>query len=108
MKIITNFEQPEPKSWGVTQSEAEQMFERGELKKTFLKNTYGEPYTVYYQESPDSKDYKKVCEVNNMGDFVLSEWVEFYDCRVDNLATQCNIINAIPIITKEECFACGL
>lgn len=108
MKITKNFEQPAPKSWGITEKQAETLFQEGKLQKTELKNYLGEPYVVYYVVSSDHRDYKNICEANNMGDFVFSEWMEFHDCRVDNLRIQCDVKNAIAIITKEECIACGL
>ncbi len=95
-------------NWGITEKEAEQLVSEGKLKKVQIKNYRKEPYTVYYAENPEGYDYKKICDVNNMGGFVLGEWMEFYRCRVDNLATQCNIVNAIPVITKEECINYGL
>ena len=93
--------------WGITEKEAEQLVSEGKLKKVQIKNYCNEPYTVYYEENPDNCDYKKICDVNKMG-CVLSEWMEFYYSRIDNLRNQANVTNAIPIITKEECFSCGL
>jgi hypothetical protein len=108
VKITKNFEQPAPKSWGITEKQAEALFQEGKLQKTELKNYLGEPYAVYYANSSNPHDYAEICQANNMGDFVFSEWMEFYNSRVDNLVHQCDIRNAIPIITKEECIACGL
>jgi hypothetical protein len=95
-------------NWGVSEEEAEKMFQEEKLKRAFLHNIYKEPYVVYYVEDSDIHNMKKICEINNMGDFAFSEWMSFYRDRIDNLRKQCNITGVIPIITKEECVACGL
>lgn len=96
------------KDWGITLKQAEEMVKQGKLKQTELNNIYDVSYVVYYQENPESLDSQAICAANNMGKFVFSEWMEFYRCRVDALREQCNITGVIPIITKEECIACGL